>query len=142
MIETHFIDVEIPGLSSEFFYEWMSLICKKEGKELGDVNLIFCSDEHLLEMNREHLQHDYYTDIITFDYCEDDLVTGDLFISKDRVEENAETNNVDFIDELKRVCIHGVLHLIGYGDKSESEEKQMREKEDWALSLFVSRETL
>lgn len=142
MINLFFEDVEIPGLDSEFFYSWLSKVCELEGKKLEEVNLIFTSDDYLLDMNVKHLNHDYYTDIITFDYCEDDLVVGDLFISKDRVEDNASQGGVDFSAELNRVIVHGVLHLIGYKDKSPEDEILMRSKEDWALSLIVSRETL
>lgn len=142
MINLFFEDVEIPGLDSEFFYSWLSKVCELEGKKLEEVNLVFTSDDYLLDMNVKHLNHDYYTDIITFDYCEDDLVVGDLFISKDRVEDNANLGGVDFRDELNRVIVHGVLHLIGYKDKSPEDEILMRSKEDWALGLIVSRETL
>lgn len=142
MINLFFEDVEIPGLDSEFFYSWLSKVCELEGKKLEEVNLIFTSDDYLLDMNVKHLNHDYYTDIITFDYCEDDLVVGDLFISKDRVEDNANLGGIDFRAELNRVIVHGVLHLIGYKDKSPEDEILMRSKEDWALSLIVSRETL
>src|ERR1044071_3674818 len=102
---------------------------------LGDVNVIFCSDDYLLEMNREHLDHDYYTDIITFDYSEEAVVSGDLFISVDRVSDNASGLSVSFLDELNRVCVHGLLHLCGYKDKSEAEELLMRSKEDEMLAL-------
>lgn len=142
MINLFFEDVEVPGLDSEFFASWLSRVCGLEGKSLVEVNLIFCTDEYLLEMNRTHLDHDYYTDIITFDYCEEDDVAGDLFISIDRVEENASDANVDFTQELNRVVVHGVLHLLGYKDKSKEDELMMRSKEDWALGLIVSRETL
>ena len=142
MINLFFEDVQIPNLDSEFFINWLSSTCVEEGKVLEEVNLIFCSDEYLLKMNIEYLQHDYYTDIISFDYCEEDRILGDLFISKDRVLDNAEQNNVTFISELQRVIVHGVLHLCGYKDKSEDEEKLMRSKEDYYLSKIVSRETL
>ncbi len=142
MINLFFEDVEIPDLDSEFFINWLSRTCAEEDKVLEEVNLIFCSDEYLLKMNVEYLQHDYYTDIISFDYCEEDRILGDLFISKDRVLDNAEQNNVTFVSELQRVIVHGVLHLCGYKDKSEDEEKLMRSKEDYYLSKIVSRETL
>ena len=142
MINLFFEDVEIPNLDSEFFINWLSSTCIEEGKVLEEVNLIFCSDEYLLKMNVEYLQHDYYTDIISFDYCEDDRILGDLFISKDRVLDNAEQNSVTFVAELQRVIVHGVLHLCGYKDKSEDEQKLMRIKEDYYLSKIVSRETL
>lgn len=142
MIEVHFIDVEIPGLDSEFFGSWLSVVCEQRSNVLGDVNLIFCSDEHLLEMNKTHLNHDYYTDIITFDYCEGGVVNGDLFISKDRVLENSNLFGVDFVYELNRVVAHGVLHLLGLKDKSEKEAAEMRLAEEAALSLIVPRETI
>lgn len=121
----------------DFYEEWLSQVSETEKKNLGDITLIFCSDEYLLNVNKEHLDHDYYTDIITFDYSEDDFVSGDLFISIDRVLENAEINNVSFLNELNRVVVHGVLHLCGYKDKTEEEEKLMRLKEDEALSKLV-----
>lgn len=142
MINLFYEDVEVPGLDSEFFASWLSSVCGFEDKVLNEVNLIFCSDEYLLELNRTHLNHDYYTDIITFDYCEDGLIIGDLFISVDRVEENANDASVSFTQELNRVVVHGVLHLIGYKDKLPEDECVMRGKEDWALGLIVSRETL
>lgn len=114
---------------------------RNEGKTACEITLIFCSDEHLLEMNRQYLDHDYYTDIITFDYSDDDDISGDLFISIDRVYDNAAQNSVSRLDELKRVCVHGVLHLCGYGDKSDDESRIMRLKEDYYLDKYVSRET-
>jgi probable rRNA maturation factor len=135
MVELHFVDVEIPGLTPEFFVLWFTKVVSLEQKQLGDVSLVFCSDEYLLEMNRAHLDHDYYTDIITFDYSEDAIVSGDLFISVDRVRDNAGLFKVNFVDELHRVCVHGMLHLCGYGDKSEDEERLMRNKEDEMLLL-------
>jgi len=136
MVEIHIEDVkEVPGINPEFLFAWFKHVADLEQKVLGDVNVIFCSDEHLLEMNREHLDHDYYTDIITFDYSEGDVVSGDLFISVDRVQDNANELSLKFIDELNRVCVHGLLHLCGYKDKSEADEKQMRGKEDEMLAL-------
>ncbi len=134
-VNIFFEDVEVPGLDSEFFILWFHKVCEAEGKSLGCVNLIFCSDEYLLEMNREHLDHDYYTDIITFDYTDGSSVSGDLFVSWDRVQENAEQLSIDSLQELHRVSVHGLLHLLGYGDKTPDEENQMREKEDAALNL-------
>ncbi len=142
MINLFFEDVEIPNLQAPILIDWLSTVCIEEGKFLDEVNLIFCSDEYLLKMNVEYLQHDYYTDIISFDYCEANRILGDLFISKDRVLDNADQNNVTFNLELQRVIVHGVLHLCGYKDKSEEESKLMRSKEDYYLSKIVSRETL
>ena len=142
MINLFFEDVEVPNLQASPLIDWLSAVCTEEGKVLDEVNLIFCSDEYLLKMNVEYLQHDYYTDIISFDYCEGNRILGDLFISKDRVLDNADQNNVTFDLELQRVIVHGVLHLCGYKDKSEEEQKLMRTKEDYYLSKIVSRETL
>ncbi|MNY42258.1 Endoribonuclease YbeY [compost metagenome] len=122
-------------MNPEFLFAWYSNVCELEGKSLGDLSLIFCSDEHLLQMNKEYLDHDYYTDIITFDYTEGSLVSGDLFISVDRVRDNASEFGVSSQDELHRVCIHGLLHLCGYKDKSEADEKLMRSKENEMLLL-------
>lgn len=132
-----FEDVEIPELKPEFFVSWFLRVVQNENKELGDVNLIFCSDEYLLSINQEHLNHDYYTDIITFDYSIENTVSGDLFISYDRVKDNAETLKTDKQTELYRVCVHGLLHLCGYKDKSEEDEAIMRSKEDEALHLII-----
>jgi len=107
-------------------------ILRDHGSELGNISVIFCSDNYLLKMNKEYLDHDYYTDIITFPMHEDPM-SGDLFISIDRVKENAHQNNHSFESELNRVIVHGVLHLVGYGDKSEPEIIEMRTKEDYYL---------
>ena len=141
MIEIYFEDTEVLDVSPDFFVSWLSNVVTDEGSELGDITLVFCSDNYLLEMNKKHLNHDYYTDIITFDYTEELVVSGDLFISVDRVRENAVDNKVMFHVELNRVVGHGVLHLLGYNDKSEEEQELMTQKEDWALSLIVPRET-
>ena len=136
MLDIHYEDVEDLSLTEESLSNWITEVCYNESKEFGDISLIFCTDEYLLEMNRTHLDHDYYTDIITFDYTENQLVSGDLFISIDRVRENSSDFNVSFVHELHRVIIHGVLHLCGYKDKSDEEEKLMRSKENEALSLI------
>ena len=142
MINLFFEDVENFDLDPVFLTGWLSDTCVDELKVLEEVNLIFCSDEYLLKLNIEYLQHDYYTDIISFDYCEDDKILGDLFISKDRVLENSIDNNVSFELELQRVIVHGVLHLCGYKDKTDEEAALMRSKEDFHLSKIVSRETI
>ncbi|MFZ9028232.1 MAG: rRNA maturation RNase YbeY [Crocinitomicaceae bacterium] len=141
MLEIHYEDTEILDLDPEFFVSWLSEVATRENKELGELNLIFCSDDYLLQMNREHLDHDYYTDIITFDYVDGNVLSGDLFISVDRVKDNAVSFNVEMKHELLRVIVHGFLHLAGYGDKSESEEKEMRLKENGYLEI-VPRGTL
>lgn len=135
-------DVEILDLDPEFFVLWLSEVCKEEGKVLGDLNLVFCSDAYLLDMNREHLGHDYYTDIITFDYCVENKVNGDLFISLERVEDNARALGVDSKNESNRVVVHGVLHLLGYKDKVKEDELLMRMKEDYYLNKIVPRGTI
>ena len=114
---------------------WIINSIINEGKRVGGVSFVFCSDEYLLEKNIQFLDHDTYTDIITFDYCEGDIISGDIFVSVERVTENANAFGVDFEDELDRVLIHGVLHLAGYQDKSKEEVNTMREKEDFYLSL-------
>lgn len=124
------------SLSSEKLTSWLSSVAESEGFSLSDLTLIFCSDDHLLKINQDFLEHDYYTDIITFDYCSDDLISGDLFISIDRVIDNAKYFNVTFDQELHRVIVHGVLHLCGYQDKSPEEETIMRQKESDALLLM------
>jgi rRNA maturation RNase YbeY len=134
MIDFQFINKEIPGFDSEFFVLSLTSLVKEERKLLGDVSVIFVSDDYLLEMNQTYLNHDYYTDIITFDYCEQNIISGDLFISVDRVRENADVFNADFRTELHRVIIHGVLHLCGYKDKTEENEKEMRVLENKYLN--------
>lgn len=112
---------------------WIVESVNNEKKDLGVLNVIFCSDEHLLKMNIEHLGHDFFTDIITFDYSEANIISGDLFISKDRVADNAKKFSVSFEEEVLRVIIHGVLHLLGFKDKTEEEQKQMTNKENFYL---------
>jgi rRNA maturation RNase YbeY len=116
-------------------------VVKEEGFESGDICVVFCSDDELLDMNIAYLQHDYYTDIITFDYSFEHVVSGDLFISIDRINDNAITLKENYFKELKRVCVHGLLHLCGYKDKTETESKNMREKEEYYIAKFVPRET-
>jgi probable rRNA maturation factor len=117
---------------------WVTAVVEAKGKKLGNVAYVFCSDEYLLQINQEHLQHDYYTDIITFDYTEGDIVSGDLFISVDRVKENALKEAVDFDIELHRVMIHGILHLLGLKDKKKDDQEAMRRAENQSLTLFES----
>ncbi len=114
---------------------WLKLVAGSEMRKLGAVNIIFCSDPYILDINLKYLSHDYFTDIITFDYCEGDKLSGDLFISVDSVKENAEFYGVEFRDELDRVMVHGLLHLIGYDDHSEEDIAMMRSKENYYLSL-------
>jgi probable rRNA maturation factor len=115
---------------------WIKLIAKKEKRDCGSISYVFCTDEELLEINRQYPNHKTLTDIITFDYTEGKKISGDIFISVERVEENAEKYKVEFENELHRVMIHGILHLCGYKDKTPKDEKLMRKKEDEALALF------
>ena len=114
---------------------WLKLVAGSELKRLGDVNIIFCSDNYILDVNLKYLQHDYFTDIITFDYCEGNVLSGDLFISVDSVRENASFYGTEFKDELNRVMVHGLLHLIGYDDHTEEDIAVMRSKEDYYLKI-------
>ncbi|WP_396169282.1 rRNA maturation RNase YbeY [Flavobacterium sp.] len=115
---------------------WISSVIKSENKKEGEISYIFCDDEYLLQINQEHLQHDFYTDIISFDYTVGNELSGDIFVSVERVQENATDFNVSFDEELKRVLVHGVLHYCGYKDKSEEDELLMRNKEDEKIAMF------
>lgn len=115
---------------------WIEEVVGQYEAVLGEISVFFCDDEYLLDMNREHLQHDFYTDIITFDYVAGELISGDLFISIDRVRENADELKQSFERELHRVIIHGVLHLLGYDDHSDEDEAEMRLQENDALALL------
>lgn len=116
--------------------QWITTIVENNKKEVGEISYIFCSDEQLLEINKEFLNHDYYTDIITFDYSEADVISGDLFISIERIKDNAKTLKTSYQEELHRVIIHGVLHLLGYKDKTEVESENMRKIEDECLLIL------
>ena len=123
--------------SKRLLKAWIKEFVANHGKKVGELAFVFCDDEKILEVNRNFLQHDYYTDIITFDYCEGDLVSGDIYISVERVEENALNHNENYSTELLRVVAHGVLHLIGFQDKEEKSKLQMTENEDLCISLFL-----
>lgn len=116
--------------------QWIKDIVTREDKKLGEISYIFCDDNKILEVNKQYLSHDYFTDIITFDYVEKDIISGDIIISIDRVKENSNSFNSSFDDELHRVIIHGVLHLIGYNDKTDKEQQLMREKENECLLIL------
>lgn len=116
--------------------QWIKQVIEAKGKKTGNITYIFCDDEYLLEVNKQYLKHDYYTDVITFDYVENDLISGDIFISTDRVRENALAFGSSETEELHRVIIHGALHLLGLKDKSEKEASQMRQAENEALKLL------
>ena len=113
---------------------WLKFVAVSEVRKIGDVNIVFCSDNYILDVNMKYLQHDYFTDIITFDYCEGNVLSGDLFISIDSVRDNADFYGTEFSEELNRVIVHGLLHLIGFDDHSDSELQTMRSKEDYYLS--------
>lgn len=138
MIQFSFEDVKFTLSDRLKLKSWIKSVISGYGKKLGDVTYIFCSDDYLLSINRQYLQHDYYTDIITFDYVEDDIISGDLFISFDTVKSNSELFGTTFTDELHRVMIHGVLHLLGLKDKAPEDEAKMRNAENEALFLLNS----
>lgn len=116
--------------------KWLNQVISNEAKEEGDITYIFCNDDYLLEKNIRFLNHNTLTDVITFDYCEGNSVSGDIFISIERVKENSEVFKVDFLTELNRVIVHGLLHLLGYKDKTERESNLMRKKENYYLSKY------
>ena len=120
----------------ETYQNWIRQVILSEGYTLGPVSYIFCDDDYLHRINVEYLQHDTLTDIISFDYTDGNTISGDIFISIERVKENAETFNTAFKDELCRVMIHGILHYCGYKDKTEEQQAEMRAKEDEKLAVF------
>lgn len=128
------IDFELP--QSEKVKKWIAEVVKRRNKRVGNISYLFCDDDYLIEVNRQYLNHDTYTDIITFDYVAADLISGDIMISVDRVGENAKNFNVPFETELHRVIIHGVLHLLGQGDKTDAEAAKMRRLEEESLTLW------
>ncbi len=135
MIDFHFeCDFELKDPT--YFADWLSRIIISENEVLGQLDYIFCDDEYLLGINRQYLNHDTYTDIITFPYEEVGGISGDIFISIERVRDNADKYKVEFETELKRVMAHGVLHLLGFGDKSQEEADLMRSKENEKIKLF------
>lgn len=125
-----------PAICTKRCSAWIKDIASKHGKTIGEIAYVFCDDAKILEVNRQYLGHDYYTDIITFDYCEDDKLSGDIFISLDTVKSNSATYGTDYYDELTRVIIHGILHLCGYKDKSDDESRAMRALEDEAVAAL------
>lgn len=139
MISYQPIDIKMPTLRRREVTAWIRSVAAEYGKSVGDIAYIFCNDEKILEVNREYLNHDYYTDIITFDYCEDNRISGDLFISLDTVRSNAEEQGAEYEDELFRVIIHGILHLCGIDDKGPGEREIMEAAENKALAMRKSR---
>lgn len=133
-IELFFEEIQPFSIQQSPVQKYINLLIKKELKKIGDISIVFCSDDYLLGINKQYLNHDYYTDIITFDYVENEIISGDLFISIDRVKENAQVFKHEMIIELYRVIFHGVLHLVGYNDKTDEEQRIMTEKENLYLS--------
>ena len=135
MISYFFEDTDFILKGKTLNNKWLKLVAESEIRRIGQMNMIFCSDNYILDVNQQYLHHDYFTDIITFDYCEGDRLSGDLFISVDTVRENAIEYGTEFKDELNRVMVHGILHLIGYDDHCDEDIALMRKKEDYYLSL-------
>ena len=138
MVRYFFEDTDFVFKPKKINNLWLKTVAESEVRKLGQVNIIFCSDNYILDINQKYLQHDDFTDIITFDYCENDTLSGDLFISVDSVRENALFYKTEFTDELNRVIVHGLLHLIGYDDHSDEDIKVMRSKENYYLELRKS----
>lgn len=134
MISVDYYSNEIPGLPLDSLVNTLPVLVETEGCDLGEITIIFCTDEELLELNKQHLSHDYFTDIITFNYNDGKTLSGDLFVSTDRILDNAKQLNIPFTEELHRVCYHGVLHLVGYNDKTDADCLLMREKENYYLN--------
>ena len=135
MISYNTVNVKMPAIRRRDTSAWVKAVAASYGKKVGEIAYIFVDDEEILRVNREYLQHDYYTDIITFDYTEGDTISGDLFISLDTVRTNAEQFDKPYDEELHRVIIHGILHLCGINDKGPGEREQMEAAEDKALAL-------
>lgn len=130
--------IKMPKIKKRNVSAWIKKVAELHGKKVGDLSYLFCSDDHILEVNKEFLQHDYYTDIITFDYTEGDVISGDMVISVDTIATNAEKFNTSFESEFFRVAIHGVLHLCGINDKGPGEREIMEQHEDEALEVAKS----
>jgi len=135
-VEVSFLEIQHRFKFKRVFKELIIGLIRDEKKRLGDINIIFTNNQHILRINKEFLNHQYYTDVITFNYNKRSSLSGDIYISVDQIDINAKSFGVDFGDELLRVIIHGVLHLIGYNDKTEFEKSVMKEKEDFYLCRF------
>lgn len=136
MISYNTVNVKMPAIRRRDTSAWVKAVAASYGKKMGEIAYIFVDDEEILRVNREYLQHDYYTDIITFDYTEGDTISGDLFISLDTVRTNAEQFDKPYEEELHRVIIHGILHLCGINDKGPGEREIMEAAEDKALAML------
>lgn len=137
MIQFFFENIDEIPISTATI-SWLEAVIKTENKKLGEINYILCDDEYLLKVNQDFLDHDYYTDIITFDYVKGKTISGDIFVSLPRISDNAKTLVRDFNSEFHRVLAHGILHLMGYKDKTEEEITVMRQKEDFYLNVFAN----
>ena len=138
MIEFITLDCLAPKIDKEAIRVWLEKISEEEKKQIKNLVYVFCSDTYLLKKNIKYLNHNQLTDVITFDYCEENLVSGDVLISIDRVQENAVKFNVGFLTELYRVMAHGLLHLLGYKDKTNKQKEIMQKKEDYYLKKIIS----
>ena len=134
--------VEHPQIDENKISSWIESVAKKYSKEIGEISYLFCDDEKILEVNQEYLNHDFYTDIITFDYTEGNKISGDIIISLQTVESNSQMYKTKFLEELHRVIIHGILHLSGLNDLTEEEEKAMRDAENCALKMLSYGESI
>ena len=128
--------IAMPKIKKRLTSKWIKAVAASHGRKVGEVGYLFVNDDKILEVNREYLGHDYYTDIITFDYVKGKTISGDIFVSLQRISDNATIHSTNFQNELHRVLAHGLLHLCGYKDKSEDEKKMMRYKEDFYLKLL------
>ena len=137
MISYHLEGVEKPKICTRRTSKWIKDVAEKHGKIVGEIAYIFCSDEYIIDVNRKFLNHDYYTDVITFDYSEGKKISGDIFISLDTVRTNAEAFNQDYYNELERIIIHGILHLCGFKDKEPNDKEEMTYQEDEAIKLLI-----
>lgn len=126
----------IPQSVTSDYIKWLEEIILSEAKKIGDINYVFCDDDYLLKINQDYLQHDYYTDIITFDSVKGKTISGEIFVSLQRISDNASTLSKNYEEELRRVLAHGILHLCGYKDKSDEEEQEMRSKEDFYIAKY------
>ena len=138
MIEFITLDCFEPKIDKNSIIVWLKKISEEEGKHIKNIVYVFCNDTYLLNKNIKYLNHNDLTDVITFDYCEDNLISGDILISVDRIKENSKKFNVSFLTELQRIMVHGLLHLLGYKDKTNKEKEIMQKKEDYYLRKVIS----
>ena len=135
-------EIEHPQIDERKLSLWIEIVAKKHNREIGEISYLFCNDEKILEVNQEYLNHDFYTDIITFNYSEGNMISGDIIISLQTVESNSQMYKTDYNEELHRVIIHGILHLCGLNDLTEEEENAMRDAEDSALEMLFPKGTI